>query len=114
MDCTAFGEARQGARGSGAAGAAATDAFRLWYAQCVPRRVRIWTWDRGNQPVDMDGSVEFLRPILETVLQGGLWLELRRFPPDTLERLLPCIDVPPNIRRLVEIWVEEKRSAPAA
>ncbi len=61
----------------------------------------------------MDGSPEHLIPILETVLNGALWRELKRFPPETLERLLPRLDVPPNIRRLVEIWIEEKRR-PAA
>jgi len=61
----------------------------------------------------MDGSPELLAPILDTVLNGGLWRELKKFPPDTLERLLPRVDVPPNVRRLVEIWIEEKRR-PAA
>jgi len=79
----------------------------------VARRVRIWTWDRGERSVDMDGSPELLAPILDTVLNGGLWRELKKFPPDTLERLLPRVDVPPNVRRLVEIWIEEKRR-PAA
>ena len=74
----------------------------------MARSVRIWTWDRGNRPVNMDGSPELLVPILETVLNGALWRELKKFPPDTLKRLLPRVDVAPNIRRLVEIWIEEK------
>jgi hypothetical protein len=61
----------------------------------------------------MDGPPEQLVPILETVLNGALWRELKRFPPATLERLLPRLDVPPNIRRLVEIWIEEKRPSAA-
>lgn len=87
----------------------------LWHGtlQLVRRRVRIWTWDCGSRPVDMDGPPELLVPILETILEGGLWRQFEKFPPDTLERLLPAIDVPPNIRRLVEIWIEEKRR-PAA
>lgn len=59
----------------------------------------------------MDGPSELLVPILETVLNGALWRELKKFPPDTLARLLPHLDIPPNIRRLVEIWVEEKSRA---
>ena len=85
----------------------------LCYTKCVARRVRIWTWDRGSRTVDMDGSPEHLVPILETVLNGALWRELKRFPPQTLERLLPRPDVPPNIRRFVEIWIEEKRRSAA-
>jgi hypothetical protein len=75
--------------------------------------VDIWTWDRGARPVDMEGPAVLLVPILETVLTGGLWRELAKFPPPTLTRLLPLIDVPPNIRRLVEIWIEEKTSTAA-
>jgi hypothetical protein len=59
--------------------------------------------------VDMNGSAELLAPILETVLTGGLWRELPKFPVATLERLLPRLHVPPNVRRLVEIWIEERR-----
>jgi hypothetical protein len=61
----------------------------------------------------MDAPVELLAPILETVLNGALWRELKKFPVDVLERLLPAVTVPSNIRRLVEIWIEEKRR-PAA
>ena len=82
------------------------------YASLVARRVRIWTWDRGNRMLDMDGRAELLAPVLETVLNGALWRELEKFPTDTLARLLPRVEVPSNIRRLVEIWIEEKgRSA---
>jgi hypothetical protein len=79
----------------------------------VGRRVRIWTWDTGRRPVDMDGPPELLVPILETVLQGALWRELEKFPVDTVARLLPRVNVPSNVRRLVEIWIEE-RGRPAA
>ena len=76
------------------------------------RRVRIWTWDRGNRLVDMDGPPEAVVPVLETVLNGASRREFKKFPLDTLERLLPRLDVPSNIRRFVEIWIEEKgRSA---
>jgi hypothetical protein len=63
--------------------------------------------------LDMDGPAELLAPVLETVLNGALWRELKKFPPDTLGRLLPRVTVPSNIRRLVEIWIEEHRR-PAA
>jgi hypothetical protein len=79
----------------------------------VARRVRVWTWDRGNRALDMDGPAELLVPVLETVLNGALWRELPKFPLDTLARLLPRLDVAPNLRRLLEIWIEEK-SRPAA
>ncbi len=59
----------------------------------------------------MDGPEELLAPILETVLNGGLWRELEKFPPDTLARLLPKVSVPRNVRRLVEIWIEENSAA---
>jgi hypothetical protein len=78
----------------------------------MPRKVRIWTWDRGNRAVDMDAPTSSLAPVLETVLNGALWRELKKLPVDTLERLLPEIAVPPNVRRLVEIWIEEKRPRP--
>lgn len=60
--------------------------------------------------VDMSGPPEILVPLLETILNGALWRELKKFPAPTLKRLLPRLDIPPNVRRLVEIWVEEKRS----
>jgi hypothetical protein len=75
------------------------------------RHVKIWTWDRGARVVDMDGAPELLRPILETILDGGLWEELEKFPSETVERLLPPLRIPRNIRRLVEIWIETRRSA---
>jgi hypothetical protein len=77
----------------------------------VARIVSIWTWDAGRRRVDMDADDRLLLPILDTVLNGGLWEELQKFPPEVLEKLLPRIDVPPNIRRLVEIWIEERRPA---
>jgi len=80
----------------------------------MARVVKIWTWDRGLRPVDMDGDSQLLRPILETVLQGALWDQLEKFPADTVERILPLVDVPPETRRLVEIWIEERRKRPPA
>ncbi|MBI2894014.1 MAG: hypothetical protein HYY06_10715 [Deltaproteobacteria bacterium] len=73
------------------------------------RRVRVWTWDCGSRPVDMGGPPERLAPILEQVLAGGLWEELEKFPPDVVDRVLPRVATPRHIRRLVEIWIEEKR-----
>ena len=63
----------------------------------------------------MDETAELLVPILQTVLDGCLWGELEKFPPDTLSRLLPRVSAPPNIVRLAEIWIEESRKRrPAA
>lgn len=73
----------------------------------MPRMVRIWTWDGGDRAIDMDGDRRLLTPILETILEGGLWEQFRRFPPDVIERLLPGLNVSPETRRLLEIWVEE-------
>jgi hypothetical protein len=73
----------------------------------MPRVVSMWTWDVGDRPVDMDGERGLLTPILETVLEGGLWKQFRKFPPDVIERLLPSLNVSPETRRLLEIWVEE-------
>lgn len=61
----------------------------------------------------MDGSPELLVPILETILNGALWREFEKFPVNTVERLVTRLDVPENIKRLVEIWIEEARR-PAA
>ncbi len=61
----------------------------------------------------MKGRRGELLPVLETVLNGALWRELVKFPPATLRRLLPHANVPPNIRRVVEIWIEENRRAAA-
>lgn len=73
----------------------------------VAPAVHIWTWDIGSRLVDMDGPPGLLLPILETVLQGGLWDELLKFPPDTVARLLPHLKIYPQTRRLLELWIEE-------
>jgi hypothetical protein len=77
------------------------------YADPMSRTIDVWTWDRGLRPIDLDGPPNAIVPVLETVLTGGLWKEFRKFPCDTVERLLPELDLPPNIRRLVELWIEE-------
>lgn len=64
--------------------------------------------------MDMDGPAEAIAPVLNTVVNGALWREFKRFPIDTLERLLPSLEVPANVRRFVEIWIEERRARPAA
>jgi hypothetical protein len=73
----------------------------------MARKVRIWTWDVGKRDVDMDGPTNYLVPILHTILEGGLWTEFRKFPTDTIARLLPHLFIPPYTRRLLEIWIEE-------
>ena len=71
------------------------------------RAVPVWTWDVGERPIDLDARPETLVPVLETILEGGLWNQFRKFPPDTLARLLPHLRVPANTRRLLELWIEE-------
>jgi hypothetical protein len=73
----------------------------------VSRTARIWTWDVGSRDIDLDGDPRLLVPILETILEGGLWRQFRKFPPDAIARLLPHLQVPPHMRRLLEIWIEE-------
>lgn len=76
----------------------------------MARVVSVWTWDVGEREIDLDARSGVLVPILETILDGGLWQQFRKFPPDTLQRLLPHLRVPPNTRRLIELWIEEAPS----
>jgi hypothetical protein len=69
--------------------------------------IPVWTWDVSRRAVDLEGTTEALVPLLQTILEGGLWKQFRKFPPATLARLLPHLEVPPNTRRLIEIWIEE-------
>jgi len=55
----------------------------------------------------MDGPPNPLLPVLETILVGGPWTEIRKIPLDTLVRLFPRLDVHPETRRLLEVWIEE-------
>jgi hypothetical protein len=70
------------------------------------RTIRIWTWDAGHREIDPDDEPRRLVPVLETILEGGLWGELRKFPRDAVARLLPYLHVPAHTRRFLEIWVE--------
>jgi hypothetical protein len=73
------------------------------------RTANIWTWDVGRRAVDLDDEAALLAPILQTILDGSLWTEFRKFPPHVLVRLLPDLDVDLATRRLIEIFVEEAR-----
>ena len=73
----------------------------------MSRMVPVWTWDVGERDVDLNARPETLVPILETILEGGLWNQFRKFPADTLARLLPYLRVPSNTRRLIELWIDE-------
>ena len=73
----------------------------------MARAVLVWTWDVGERTVDLDAPTETLVPILETILEGGLWNQFRKFPPDALIRLLPHLHIPSNTRRLIELWIQE-------
>ena len=73
----------------------------------MARMVQIWTWDVGSRLVDMDGDRRLLAPILETILDGSLWNQFRKIPPDVVTRLLPHLNVSRETRRFLEIWIEE-------
>jgi hypothetical protein len=70
------------------------------------RRIRIWTWDAGERLIDPGGDPRRLAPVVQTILDGGLWRQFRRFPADTLARVLPYVDVPPHTRRLLRMWID--------
>ena len=72
----------------------------------MARRLRIWTWDCGQRLIDLDDDEQVARA-LETVLEGGLWKQFRRFPRRTVARVLPRLRVPDHTRRLLELWIEE-------
>jgi hypothetical protein len=78
------------------------------------RAVPVWTWDVGEREIDLDARPEALVPVLETILEGGLWNQFRKFPADTLVRLLPYLHVPSNTRRLIELWIDEAPARPQA
>ncbi|HEX3479140.1 MAG TPA: hypothetical protein VHT91_29150 [Kofleriaceae bacterium] len=71
------------------------------------RTVPVWTWDAGEREIDLDTRPQALVPVLETILEGGLWNQFRKFPAETLARLLPYLRVPSHTRRLIELWIDE-------
>ena len=73
----------------------------------MARAVPVWTWDVGEREIALDARPETLVPVLETILEGGLWNQFRKFPPDTLARLLPHLHIPAATRRRIELWIEE-------
>jgi hypothetical protein len=79
----------------------------------VARKIRVWTWDAGARDLDVDGDPLALGQVLQTVLDGGLWGELRKFPADAVARVLPRLQLRPETRGLVEIWIEERTRPPA-
>ena len=79
----------------------------------MARIKKIWTWDRGERELDVDGDPLLVSQVLQTVLDGGLWNQFRKFPPDVVRRLLPRLDLAPNTRTLLELWIEETEERPA-
>lgn len=77
----------------------------LWWR--MPRAVPVWTWGTGERTIDLDARPEALVPVLETILEGGLWNQFRKFPAETLARLPPHLHVPSHTRRLIELWMDE-------
>lgn len=58
--------------------------------------------------VDRDPP-ERLASLLQEVIESGFWRELAKFPSDTLTTALARLTLPPETRRLLEIWIEETR-----
>lgn len=75
--------------------------------------VLIWTWDGGKREIDLADSARVAQ-VLQTVLEGGLWKELRKFPKDAIARALPALRIPSHTRRLLELWIEEANAAEPA
>ena len=79
----------------------------------MARVARIWTWDVGTRDVNLDGDPLLLAQVLQTVVDGGLWNQFRKFPADVVRRLLPTLQVQPNTRTLLELWIEEAQAREA-
>ena len=83
------------------------------YSGHVARVAKIWTWDVGTRDVDMDGDPLLVEQVLQTVLDGGLWNQFRKFPTDVIERLLPRLQLQPSTRAILEMWIEEAETRQA-
>ncbi len=74
------------------------------------RRFEVFTCDRGVRPVDVDlDDLARIVSLLQEVIESGFWRELAKFPSDTLAAALPRLTLARETRRLLEIWIEEKR-----
>ena len=74
------------------------------------RRFEVFTCDRGVRHVDVDHDHPArIASLLQEVIESGFWRELARFPSDTLAAALPRLTLARETRRLLEIWIEEKR-----
>jgi hypothetical protein len=76
----------------------------------MSRSARIWTWDLGEHVVDLDDDAAVVAA-LQTVLEGGLWKEFRKFPRRDIARVVGRLRVPAHTRRLIEIWIEDRPAA---
>lgn len=75
-----------------------------------PRRFQVFTCDRGMRQVDVDrDDPARIASLLQEIVESGFWRELARFPSDTLAAALPRLTLARETRRLLEIWIEEKR-----
>ena len=89
--------------------------WRRWHnrgvrGQSGSRRFRVFTCDRGVRRVDVDrDDPARIASLLQEVIESGFWRELARFPSDTLAAALPRLTLARETRRLLEIWIEEKR-----
>ncbi len=84
-----------------------------WHNRSVRRqrrRFQVFTCDRGLRHVDVDrDDPARIASLLQEVIESGFWRELARFPSDTLAAALPRLTLARETRRLLEIWIEEKR-----
>ena len=76
------------------------------------RRFRVFTCDRGRRWLDVDNdSDRTVAGVIQELVESNFWRELDRLPTDVLTRHLPALTLSPSMRRLLEIWIEEKRNA---
>jgi len=75
------------------------------------RRFELFTCDRGSRAVDVDRDDPLrIASLLQEVIESGFWRELAKVPSDTLAAAMPRLILPPDTRRLLEIWIEEKHA----
>lgn len=61
----------------------------------------------------MDADPALVGQVLQTVLDGGLWNQFRKFPVDVVKRALPTLRLQPNTRTIIEFWIEEAETREA-
>jgi hypothetical protein len=71
----------------------------------------VFTCDRGRRWLDVDrDSSRTVAGVLQELVESSFWRELDRFPTDVMRRHLPNLSLSRSMRRLLEIWIEEKEA----